>query len=195
MRQASVVRKTAETDITAALNLDGTGDCQLATGIGFLDHMLEQIARHGRMDLTLTAQGDLHVDCHHTTEDVGIVLGQAFKQALGVRTGIRRYGSCLLPMDDALTRVALDLSNRPFLFWSVDLPHDKIGEMDTELFREWFHAFAMNAGITLHVEVLHGVNAHHMIEACFKALARALRDAIAIDPRHAHEVPSTKGVL
>lgn len=195
MRQASVVRKTAETDITATLNLDGTGDCQLATGIGFLDHMLEQIARHGRMDLTLTAQGDLHVDCHHTTEDVGIVLGQAFKQALGVRTGIRRYGSCLLPMDDALTRVALDLSNRPFLFWSVDLPRDKIGEMDKELFREWFRAFAMNAGITLHVEVLHGVNAHHMIEACFKALARALRDAIAIDPRHAHEVPSTKGVL
>ena len=195
MRQASVVRKTAETDITATLNLDGTGDCQLATGLGFLDHMLEQIARHGRMDLTLTAQGDLHVDCHHTTEDVGIVLGQAFKQALGARTGIRRYGSCLLPMDDALARVALDLSNRSFLFWSVDLPRDKIGEMDTELFREWFHAFAMNAGITLHVEVLHGVNAHHMIEACFKALARALREAIAIDPRHVHEVPSTKGVL
>ena len=157
--------------------------------------MLEQIARHGRMDLNLTAQGDLHVDYHHTTEDVGIVLGQAFKQALGARTGIRRYGSCLLPMDDALARVALDLSNRPFLFWSVDLPRDKIGDMDTELFREWFHAFAMNAGITLHVEVLHGINAHHMIEACFKALARALREAIAIDPRHAHEVPSTKGVL
>lgn len=195
MRQASVVRETAETNITATLNLDGTGECQLTTGIGFLDHMLEQIARHGRIDLNLAAQGDLHVDYHHTTEDVGIVLGQAFKQALGVRTGIRRYGSCLLPMDDALARVALDLSNRPFLFWSVDLPRDKIGEMDTELFREWFHAFAMNAGIALHVEVLHGVNAHHMIEACFKALARALRDAIAIDPRHAHEVPSTKGVL
>ena len=195
MRQASVVRETAETNITATLNLDGTGGCQLATGIGFLDHMLEQIARHGRMDLNLAAQGDLHVDCHHTTEDVGIVLGQAFKQALGTRTGIRRYGSCLLPMDDALARVALDLSNRPFLFWSVDLPRDKIGEMDTELFREWFHAFAMNAGITLHVEVLHGINAHHMIEACFKALARALREAIAIDPRHAHEIPSTKGVL
>ena len=195
MRQASVVRETAETNITATLNLDGTGECQLATGIGFLDHMLEQIARHGRMDLNLTAQGDLHVDYHHTTEDVGIVLGQAFKQALGARTGIRRYGSCLLPMDDALARVALDLSNRPFLFWSVDLSRDKIGDMDTELFREWFHAFAMNAGITLHVEVLHGINAHHMIEACFKALARALREAIAIDPRHAHEVPSTKGVL
>ena len=189
------MRETAETNITATLNLDGTGGCQLATGIGFLDHMLEQIARHGRMDLNLAAQGDLHVDCHHTTEDVGIVLGQAFKQALGTRTGIRRYGSCLLPMDDALARVALDLSNRPFLFWSVDLPRDKIGEMDTELFREWFHAFAMNAGITLHVEVLHGINAHHMIEACFKALARALREAIAIDPRHAHEIPSTKGVL
>ena len=195
MRQASVVRETAETNITATLNLDGTGECQLATGLGFLDHMLEQIARHGRMDLNLAAQGDLHVDYHHTTEDVGIVLGQAFKQALGARTGIRRYGSCLLPMDDALARVALDLSNRPFLFWSVDLPRDKIGDMDTELFREWFHAFAMNAGITLHVEVLHGINAHHMIEACFKALARALREAIAIDPRHAHEVPSTKGVL
>ncbi len=195
MRQASVVRKTAETNITATLDLDGKGDCHLTTGIGFLDHMLEQVARHGRMDLILAAEGDLHVDFHHTTEDVGIVLGQAFKQALGARTGIRRYGSCLLPMDDALARVALDLSNRPFLFWSVDLPCDKIGTMDTELFREWFHAFAMNAGITLHVEVLHGVNAHHMIEACFKALARALRDAIDIDPRQAHEIPSTKGVL
>ncbi|OUS14495.1 imidazoleglycerol-phosphate dehydratase [Rhodospirillales bacterium 47_12_T64] len=195
MRQASIERNTNETQITATINLDGTGKYDVQTGVGFLDHMIEQLSRHSLMDITLRAKGDLHIDFHHTTEDAGIALGQAFKQALGDRRGIRRYGSCLLPMDEALSRVALDLSNRPYLVWNVNFDRDKIGDMDTELFREWFQAFSFNAGMTLHVDQLHGFNNHHIIESCFKALARAIRDAIEIDPRKADEVPSTKGVL
>ncbi|KKJ77133.1 imidazoleglycerol-phosphate dehydratase [Kiloniella litopenaei] len=195
MRQASIERNTNETQITATINLDGSGKYDVETGVGFLDHMIEQLSRHSLMDITLRAKGDLHIDFHHTAEDVGIALGQAFKQALGDRKGIRRYGSCLLPMDEALSRVALDLSNRPYLVWNVSFDRDKIGDMDTELFREWFQAFAFNAGMTLHVDQLHGFNNHHIIEACFKALARSIREAIEIDPRKADEVPSTKGVL
>lgn len=195
MRQASIERNTNETQITATINLDGSGKYDVKTGVGFLDHMIEQLSRHSLMDITLRAKGDLHIDFHHTAEDVGIALGQAFKQALGDRKGIRRYGSCLLPMDEALSRVALDLSNRPYLVWNVTFDRDKIGDMDTELFREWFQAFAFNAGMTLHVDQIHGFNNHHIIEACFKALARSIREAIEIDPRKADEVPSTKGVL
>lgn len=195
MRQASVERNTTETQIRVTINLDGTGRCGVNTGIGFLDHMLNQIARHGLMDIALEAKGDLNVDFHHTTEDVGIAMGQAFKKALGDRRGVRRYAACLLPMDETLARVSLDLSNRPYLVWNVTLTRDKIGEIDAELFREWFQAFAFNAGITLHVEVLHGSNNHHMVEACFKGLARSLRDAVEIDPRLANEIPSTKGAL
>ncbi|WP_419903155.1 imidazoleglycerol-phosphate dehydratase HisB [Kiloniella sp.] len=195
MRQASIERNTNETQITATINLDGTGKYDVQTGVGFLDHMIEQLSRHSLMDITLRAKGDLHIDFHHTTEDAGIALGQAFKQALGDRKGIKRYGSCLLPMDEALSRVALDLSNRPYLVWNVNFDRDKIGDMDTELFREWFQAFSFNAGMTLHVDQLHGFNNHHIVEACFKALARAIREAIEIDPRKADEVPSTKGVL
>ncbi|WP_120498291.1 imidazoleglycerol-phosphate dehydratase HisB [Kiloniella sp. EL199] len=195
MRQASIERNTNETQITTTINLDGSGKYDVETGVGFLDHMIEQLSRHSLMDITLRAKGDLHIDFHHTAEDVGIALGQAFKQALGDRKGIRRYGSCLLPMDEALSRVALDLSNRPYLVWNVTFDRDKIGDMDTELFREWFQAFAFNAGMTLHVDQIHGFNNHHIIEACFKALARSIREAIEIDPRKADEVPSTKGVL
>ncbi len=195
MRQASIERNTNETQITTTINLDGSGKYDVETGVGFLDHMIEQLSRHSLMDITLRAKGDLHIDFHHTAEDVGIALGQAFKEALGDRKGIRRYGSCLLPMDEALSRVALDLSNRPYLVWNVTFDRDKIGDMDTELFREWFQAFAFNAGMTLHVDQLHGFNNHHIIEACFKALARSIREAIAIDPRKADEIPSTKGVL
>ena len=195
MRQASIERNTNETQITATINLDGSGKYDVQTGVGFLDHMIEQLSRHSLMDITLRAKGDLHIDFHHTTEDVGIALGQAFKEALGDRKGIKRYGSCLLPMDEALSRVALDLSNRPYLVWNVNFDRDKIGDMDTELFREWFQAFSFNAGMTLHVDQLHGFNNHHIVEACFKALARAIREAIEIDPRKADEVPSTKGVL
>ncbi|MFD2204860.1 imidazoleglycerol-phosphate dehydratase HisB [Kiloniella antarctica] len=195
MRQASIERNTNETQITATINLDGSGTYDVQTGVGFLDHMIEQLSRHSLMDITLRAKGDLHIDFHHTTEDVGIALGQAFKEALGDRKGIKRYGSCLLPMDEALSRVALDLSNRPYLVWNVNFDRDKIGDMDTELFREWFQAFSFNAGMTLHVDQLHGFNNHHIVEACFKALARAIREAIEIDPRKADEVPSTKGVL
>ncbi|WP_299377785.1 imidazoleglycerol-phosphate dehydratase HisB [uncultured Kiloniella sp.] len=195
MRQASIERNTNETQITATINLDGSGKYDVETGVGFLDHMIEQLSRHSLMDITLRAKGDLHIDFHHTAEDVGIALGQAFKQALGDRKGIRRYGSCLLPMDEALSRVALDLSNRPYLVWNVIFDRDKIGDMDTELFREWFQAFAFNAGMTLHVDQIHGFNNHHIVESCFKALARSIREAIEIDPRKADEVPSTKGVL
>ncbi|MEH6629455.1 MAG: imidazoleglycerol-phosphate dehydratase HisB [Halopseudomonas aestusnigri] len=195
MRQASIERNTNETQITATINLDGTGKYDVQTGVGFLDHMIEQLSRHSLMDITLRAKGDLHIDFHHTTEDAGIALGQAFKQALGDRKGINRYGSCLLPMDEALSRVALDLSNRPYLVWNVNFDRDKIGDMDTELFREWFQAFSFNAGMTLHVDQIHGFNNHHIVESCFKALARAIREAIEIDPRKADEVPSTKGVL
>ena len=194
-RTASIDRRTKETNISATVNLDGMGAYDVATGVGFLDHMLEQLARHGLFDITLKAEGDLHIDQHHTTEDSGIVLGQAFAQALGDKAGITRYGSCYLPMDETLTRVALDLSGRPFLVWKVDFSRSKVGEMDTELFREWFQAFAQNAGITLHVENLYGENNHHVAETCYKALARALRQAVAVDPRQSGRVPSTKGQL
>lgn len=194
-RTAGIDRRTKETNISATVGLDGTGDYEIATGVGFLDHMLEQLARHGLFDITLKADGDLHIDQHHTTEDSGIVLGQAFAKALGDKAGITRYGACYLPMDETLTRVALDVSGRPFLVWKVDFSRSKIGEMDTELFREWFQAFAQNAGITLHVENLYGENNHHIAETCYKALARALRQAVAIDPRQSGRVPSTKGQL
>lgn len=195
MRKATVDRNTKETQISATVDLDGTGAYDVETGIGFLDHMLEQLARHSLMDITLKAAGDLHVDLHHTTEDCGIVLGQAFAKALGERKGIVRYGSANLPMDEALTRVALDISGRPYLIWRVVLPQPKVGDMDTELFREWFQAFAQNAGITLHIETVYGENSHHIVETCYKGLARALRRAIAIDPQQADRVPSTKGRL
>ena len=195
MRTAEVTRKTTETDITATVNLDGAGEAKVATGIGFLDHMLELLARHSLIDLSLTAKGDLHIDFHHTAEDTGIVLGQAVARALGDKTGIRRYASVALPMDEALARVAIDVSGRPFLVWRVAFTHDKVGEMDTELFREWFQAFAMNAGVTLHIESLYGDNDHHIAESCFKGLARALRGAVEIDPRTPDAIPSTKGSL
>ena len=195
MREASIARKTTETEIDVRLRLDGEGRYSVSTGIGFLDHMLEQLARHGLVDLDLAAKGDLHIDAHHTTEDTGIAVGQAVSAALGDRKGIRRYGHAYVPMDEALVRVALDLSNRPYLIWHVDLPAQKLGSMDTELFREWFQAFAQHAGATLHVECLYGTNTHHIVEACFKALARALRLAAEIDPRRSDAVPSTKGSL
>ena len=195
MRQASVERNTQETQISATVNLDGSGTYDVETGIGFLDHMLEQLSRHSLIDITLRAKGDLHIDFHHTTEDTGIALGQAVSKALGDRKGIWRYGSALIPMDETLTRVALDASNRPYLIWKVDFSRDKLGEMDTELFKEWFQAFAQNAGLTLHVENLYGENNHHIVESSYKALARALREAFAIDPRKADAVPSTKGSL
>lgn len=195
MRTATIKRKTKETDIEVAVNLDGTGAADVATGIGFFDHMLDLLARHSRIDITVKAKGDLHIDDHHTTEDVGIALGQAVKQALGDMRGITRYAGVHLPMDETLTRVVIDISGRPFLVFKADFPRDKIGTFDTELVREWFNAFAINAGITLHVETLYGDNSHHIAESCFKGLARALRDAVAIDPRAAGEVPSTKGQL
>ncbi|CAA7621899.1 imidazoleglycerol-phosphate dehydratase HisB [Magnetospirillum sp. UT-4] len=195
MRQAAVARKTNETSIKVAVDLDGTGSYSVDTGIGFLDHMLEQLSRHALMDLEVNAEGDLHIDAHHTTEDSGIAIGTAVAQALGERKGIRRYGSALVPMDETLTRVAIDLSNRPYLVWRVEFVRDKVGDMDTELFKEWFQAFAQAAGATLHVETLYGENNHHIVESCFKALARALREAMEIDPRKADAVPSTKGVL
>ncbi len=195
MRQATVKRKTKETDISVTVNLDGSGVSDVSTGIGFLDHMLDQLARHSLMDITVKAKGDLHIDFHHTTEDTGIALGEAVSQALGDRTGIRRYGSTLSPMDETLTRVVVDASNRPFLVWRVSFPTPKVGDMDTELFKEWFQAFVQNAGITLHVENLYGVNSHHIVESSFKGLARALRTATEIDPRRGGEVPSTKGAL
>jgi len=194
-RRAEVARETAETAIRAALDLDGTGRATVATGIGFLDHMLTALARHALYDLSLHAKGDLHIDFHHTTEDTGIVLGQALRQALGDKRGIRRYGHALLPMDEALAEAAVDISGRAFLAWSVPFGPPKIGEMDTELFEEFFRAFAFNAGITLHVSLKAGTNAHHVAEACFKAVARALRAATELDPRAPGAVPSTKGVL
>jgi len=195
MREASVERNTKETRISASVRLDGTGRYDVETGIGFLDHMLEQLSRHSLIDVTLRAEGDLHIDFHHTTEDSGIVLGQAVSQALGERRGITRYADVLIPMDETLTRVALDASNRPYLIWKVAFTRDKLGEMDTELFKEWFQAFAQHAGLTLHVETLYGTNSHHIVESCYKGLARALRRAIEVDPRLAGEVPSTKGAL
>jgi imidazoleglycerol-phosphate dehydratase len=195
MRKAEVVRKTKETQVRAAVNLDGEGRSRIATGIGFLDHMLDQLSRHSLIDIEVEAKGDLHIDFHHTTEDSGIAIGQAISQALGDRTGIQRYGDALIPMDETLTRVALDASNRPYLIWKVAFSKPKLGEMDTELFREWFHAFAQAAGLTLHVENIYGENNHHIVESCYKGLARALRAAVAIDPRKPNAVPSTKGVL
>jgi imidazoleglycerol-phosphate dehydratase len=194
MRKAELSRRTAETEITVALDLDGTGARDMRTGIGFFDHMLDQLARHSMIDLKVEAKGDLHIYDHHTVEDVGITIGQALRQALGDKAGIRRYGSCLLPMDDALVRAALDLSGRPFLVWKLDLSAPKIGSFDTELVREFFTGFAMNAGMNLHVERLDGVNAHHVTEAAFKAVARALREAVEPDKR-ASGIPSTKGTL
>lgn len=194
-RRASVERKTRETRIAAALNLDGRGASDIATGIGFLDHMLDQLARHSLIDLTLKAAGDLHIDFHHTTEDSGYVVGEAVAKALGDRRGIMRWGEAMVPMDETLTRVALDMSNRPYLIWKVKFTRPKLGEMDTELFKEWFQAFAQSAGVTLHVENLYGENNHHIVESCFKGLARALRQAVALDPRRLDAVPSTKGVL
>jgi imidazoleglycerol-phosphate dehydratase len=195
MRTATITRKTAETEISVELDLDGTGRYDMATGVGFFDHMLDQLARHSLIDMTVRAKGDLHIDDHHTVEDTGIAIGQALAQALGDKRGIRRYGACLLPMDDALVRAALDLSARPYLVWNVDMPTAKIGSFDTELVREFFQALATHGGITLHVELLHGLNCHHVAEAAFKAVARSLRDAVEADPRKGDAIPSTKGAL
>ena len=195
MRSATITRKTAETDITVTLDLDGTGNYDNRTGVGFLDHMLDQLARHALIDLRVRATGDLHIDDHHTAEDTGIAIGQALAQAMGDKRGIRRYGACHLPMDDAQIRAALDLSGRAFLVWNVEFPTEKIGSFDTELVREFFQAFSAHGGITLHVDRLHGFNSHHIAEATFKAVARALRDALEIDPRKAGDIPSTKGTL
>ena len=195
MREARIARKTKETSIEVTVNLDGGGVYEVSTGIGFLDHMLEQLSRHSLIDLTVKAKGDIHIDFHHTTEDTAIAIGQAVSEALGERTGIVRYGAALVPMDETLTRVALDASNRPYLIWRVTFTRPKIGEMDTELFKEWFQSFAQHAGVTLHIENLYGENSHHIVESCFKGLARSLRAAVAIDPRKSGDVPSTKGVL
>ena len=195
MRQATVERKTKETQIRTTVGLDGTGVYKVATGIGFLDRMLEQLSRHSLIDLEVEAKGDLHIDFHHTTEDTGIAIGQAVSKALGDRGGIVRYGSAMIPMDETMTRVSLDASNRPYLIWKVQFSKPKLGEMDTELFKEWFQAFAQAAGLTLHVENLYGENNHHIVESCYKGLARALRQAVSIDPRKADAVPSTKGTL
>jgi len=194
-RKAAVERATRETRIRAAVNLDGTGIYDVATGIGFLDHMLEQLSKHSLIDVACRAEGDLHIDFHHTTEDTGYAVGEAVSKALGERKGIARWGDALIPMDETLTRVALDVSNRPYLIWKVKFSKPKLGEMDTELFKEWFQAFAQSAGVTLHVENLYGENNHHIVESCFKGLARSLRQAVAIDPRRADAVPSTKGTL
>ncbi len=195
MRTAKIARATKETSITVSLGLDGDGTARIATGIGFFDHMLESFARHGAFDLAVEAKGDLHVDMHHTVEDVGICMGQAFKEALGDHKGIRRFGHAYIPMDETLSRAAIDFANRPYLIWRVELPRPKLGEMDTELFKEWFQAFAMHSGACLHVENLYGENTHHIVESCYKALARAARAATEIDPRLAGATPSTKGVL
>src|SRR5215472_3501906 len=195
VRVATVERNTKETQITGRVDLDGGGNAEVSTGIGFLDHMLEQLAKHSLLDITLHAVGDLHIDFHHTTEDTGYVVGEAISRALGNRAGIARYGSAVIPMNETLTRVGLDASNRPYLIWKVGFTKPKLGEMDTELFKEWFQAFAQSAGITLHVENIYGDNNHHIVESCYKGLARALKDALAIDPRQAEIVPSTKGTL
>lgn len=194
-RTATRARQTKETKIEVAVNLDGTGDYEVSTGIGFLDHMLEQLSRHSLIDLKVAAEGDLHIDFHHTTEDTGIVIGEAVREALGDFKGLVRYGSATIPMDETCTRVSLDVSQRPYLIWKVAFTKPKLGDMDTELFKEWFQAFAQAAGITLHIENLYGENNHHIVESCFKGLARALREAIEIDPRKSDAVPSTKGVL
>lgn len=195
MRTATIRRDTSETKIAVTVNLDGTGTYRISTGVGFFDHMLEQLSRHSLIDLDVETKGDLHIDQHHTVEDTGIAIGEALARALGDKRGIRRYGDALSPMDETLTRVALDISGRPWLVWKTDFSQKRLGEMDTELFKHWFHSFAQAAGITLHVETLHGENNHHIAESAFKGLARALRQAIEIDPRKADSIPSTKGVL
>jgi imidazoleglycerol-phosphate dehydratase len=195
VRKARIERKTKETEITAEVNLDGSGSFSISTGVGFFDHMIEQLARHSLIDIALSAKGDLHIDQHHTVEDCGIALGQTVAKALGAKRGITRYAHAYLPMDETLTRVTLDISGRPYLIWRTAFPSQKIGGMDTELFREFFQAFAQNAGITLHIELIYGENSHHIAESCFKGLARALRNAITIDEKMKHEIPSTKGQL
>ena len=195
MRSATITRQTAETQISVTINLDGTGQYDNQTGVGFFDHMLDQLSRHSLIDMTIRAAGDYHIDDHHTVEDTGIALGQAFVQAVGDKKGINRYGSCLLPMDDALVRAALDISARPFLVFNLDMPTQKIGGFDTELVREFFQALSTHAGLTLHIDQLHGLNSHHIAEAAFKSVARALRQAVEIDPRMSQALPSTKGAL
>lgn len=195
MRIARVERNTKETQITTSINVDGTGEYKVETGLPFLNHMLEQLSRHSLVDLTMQAKGDLHIDAHHTTEDTGIAIGEAFDQALGDRKGITRYGHAYIPMDETLTRVAIDLSGRPYFIWKVEMPKPKLGEMDTELFREWFQAFAFAAKATVHIENLYGVNTHHIVESCYKGLAKALRMATTIDVRASAAIPSTKGLL
>ena len=194
-RKAKILRKTKETNISVEVNLDGKGKYQIKTKIGFLDHMLEQLAKHSLIDIKINAKGDTHIDLHHTTEDTGIAIGEAIKKAAGNRKGIKRYATTNIPMDETLTRVSLDISNRPYLIWNVDLKVEKLGEMDTELFKEWFQAFAQSAGITLHVENIYGENSHHKIESCFKALARSLKEALEIDKRIKNSIPSTKGTI
>ena len=194
-RKAKILRKTKETNIAAEVNLDGKGKYRIKTKIGFLDHMLEQLSKHSLIDIKLIAKGDTHIDLHHTTEDTGIAIGEAIKKAAGNRKGITRYASTMIPMDETLSRVSIDVSNRPYLIWKVDLPVEKLGEMDTELFKEWFQAFSQAAGITLHVENIYGNNSHHIIESCFKGLARSLRAALEMDPRNKNTIPSTKGSL
>ena len=194
-RKAKILRKTKETNISVEVNLDGKGKYQIKTKIGFLDHMLEQLAKHSLIDMKINAKGDTHIDLHHTTEDTGIAIGEAIKKAAGNRKGIKRYATTNIPMDETLTRVSLDISNRPYLIWNVDLKVEKLGEMDTELFKEWFQAFAQSAGITLHVENIYGENSHHKIESCFKALARSLKEALEIDKRIKNSIPSTKGTI
>ena len=194
-RKAKILRKTKETNISVEVNLDGKGKYQIKTKIGFLDHMLEQLAKHSLIDMKINAKGDTHIDLHHTTEDTGIAIGEAIKKAAGNRKGIKRYATTNIPMDETLTRVSLDISNRPYLIWNVNLKVEKLGEMDTELFKEWFQAFAQSAGITLHVENIYGENSHHKIESCFKALARSLKEALEIDKRIKNSIPSTKGTI
>ena len=194
-RKAKISRKTKETSIAVEVNIDGKGKYKIDTGIGFLDHMLEQLSKHSLMDITVKARGDTHIDLHHTTEDTGIAIGEAISKAAGNRKGIKRYAHALIPMDETLTRVAIDVSNRPYLIWRVDLKVEKLGEMDTELFKEWFQAFSQSAGITLHIENIYGENSHHKIESCFKGLARSLQDAFEIDKRIKSSIPSTKGKL
>ena len=195
IRKAKISRKTKETSIAVEVNIDGKGKYKIDTGIGFLDHMLEQLAKHSLIDISVKAKGDTHIDLHHTTEDTGIAIGEAISKAAGNRKGIKRYAHALIPMDETLTRVAIDISNRPYLIWKVDLKVEKLGEMDTELFKEWFQAFSQSAGITLHIENVYGENSHHKIESCFKGLARSLKDAFEIDKRTKNSVPSTKGSL
>ena len=194
-RKAKISRKTKETSISVEVNIDGKGKYKIDTGIGFLDHMLEQLSKHSLMDISVKAKGDTHIDLHHTTEDTGIAIGEAISKAAGNRKGIKRYAHALIPMDETLTRVAIDVSNRPYLIWKVDLKVEKLGEMDTELFKEWFQAFSQSAGITLHIENVYGENSHHKIESCFKGLARSLKDAFEIDKRIKSSIPSTKGKL